>query len=107
MVAVDYINDMGCRALEADDAAAALHALAEHAPVDVLFTDINMPGDMDGLRLAECVHQLYPTTEIIVTSGKRIISDDALPDDGTFLRKPYGYAALRQMLSEKLGGLPS
>jgi two-component system, response regulator PdtaR len=105
MMATDYIEDLGCRALEAENSAHALRMLAEHGPVDVLFTDINMPGEMDGLTLAACVHQLHPKVEIIVTSGKRMIADEALPDHGTFLRKPYAYNELRQMLSLKVGEL--
>jgi two-component system, response regulator PdtaR len=107
MMATDYIEDFGCRALEAENSAHALRTLAEHGPVDVLFTDINMPGEMDGLALATCVHQLYPNVEIIVTSGKRVIADEAPPDHGTFLRKPYAYRDLRQLLTQKLGDLPS
>jgi DNA-binding NtrC family response regulator len=79
-----------------------LRVLADHRDVDVLFTDVNMPGDMDGLALAECVHQLHPNVELVVTSGKAVIADSALPDEGTFLRKPYGFEELTQAIERKL-----
>lgn len=101
--AAEMIEEAGWRALEAENSADALRVLADNRDVDVLFTDINMPGDMDGLALAECVHQLHPHVELVITSGKRVIADSALPDAGTFLRKPYGYEELTQVIERKLG----
>ena len=68
----------------------------------VLFTDVNMPGDVDGIRLAECVHRDHPEIELVVTSAKRHIDEDTLPDNGTFLPKPYSQADLVRALKEKL-----
>ena len=101
--AAEIIEEAGWCALEAANSAEALRVLADNRDVDVLFTDINMPGDMDGLALAECVHQLHPKVELVITSGKRVIADSALPDEGTFLRKPYGYDELTQVIERKLG----
>lgn len=101
--AAEMIEEAGWCALEAEDSAAALRVLAENRDIDILFTDINMPGDMDGLALAECVHRLHPKVELVVTSGKAVIADAALPDAGTFLRKPYGFEELTEVIERKLG----
>jgi two-component SAPR family response regulator len=57
--------------------------------VKVVFTDVDMPGRMNGVQLAACVHELRPEVGIVVTSGERHIPDESLPDDGCFLPKPY------------------
>ena len=101
LVAVELIEDAGWRAIEAADAADALTALSAHPHVRVLFTDINMPG-MDGLELARCVHGMYPDIELVVTSGKRALADIELPDDGTFLAKPYDAQKLVSVIGSKL-----
>ena len=101
LVAVELIEDAGWNAIEAADAADALTALSAHPYVSVLFTDINMPG-MDGLELARRVHELYPGIELVITSGKRALADIDLPDDGTFLAKPYDPDRLISVISSKL-----
>ena len=103
MNAVEMIKESGWKAIEAGRSEEALQILRDHPDVDVLFTDINMPGDMDGLALAECVHRLHPHIELVVTSGKRFIANDNLPDNGTFLRKPYGLDDLVHVISRKTG----
>ena len=100
--AAEIIEEAGWCALEAENSADALRVLAENRDITVLFTDVNMPGDMDGLALVECVHKLHPQVELVVTSGKAVIADAALPDAGTFLRKPYGFDELTEVIERKL-----
>lgn len=100
--ATEIIEEAGWSALEAGNSAEALKVLGDHPDVDVMFTDVNMPGDMDGIALAECVHRLHPHVELVITSGKRVIAEEALPDAGTFLPKPYGFEDLTQAIEEKL-----
>jgi CheY-like chemotaxis protein len=100
--AAGMIEQAGWTALEASNSAEALRVLADHPDVDLLFTDINMPGDMDGLELAACVHKLHPHVALVVTSGKQYLADSALPDHGTFLPKPYGYNELINLIAAKL-----
>jgi CheY-like chemotaxis protein len=102
MTAADLISDAGWKPLEAADAEEALRVLEEHPEVKVLFTDVNMPGPVDGIRLAECVHRDRPHVELVITSGKHHISEAALPDEGTFLPKPYGQTDFVRILREKL-----
>ncbi len=102
LLAVDIVEGMGVAALEASDAEEALAMLQAHPEVAVLFTDVDMPGSMNGLRLAACVHERSPAIAIIVTSGKSLHSDAALPENSTFLPKPYHVAELTALLCGKL-----
>ena len=89
MTAADMLADAGWPAIEAADAAEALEKLAAHPEVSVLFTDINMPGEMDGLDLARRVHELRPDVHLVITSGKMRPARDELPGEGRFIGKPY------------------
>ncbi len=102
MVAADALADCGIVAWEAGDADEALNALNQHPSISLLFTDVNMPGDMNGIDLARRVHEVRPDVELIVTSGATIIANDDLPDHGTFLGKPYPVDRLVQIVATKL-----
>ncbi len=102
MVAADAISDVGVKVYEASDAGEALHILGEHPKVGLLFTDIELPGDTDGLELAEEVHYARPDVELIVTSGTNHIADSDLPDHGTFVSKPYRTEHLQNIVKKKL-----
>ena len=102
IVAADALADRGIMAWEAADADEALEVLEEHPRIAVVFTDVNMPGDMDGLALAHVVSVARPDVKIIVTSGAVTVADDELPDRGTFLPKPYPTERLVNIVSDKL-----
>jgi two-component system, response regulator PdtaR len=104
MAAADVLVDHGIMAREAGDASEALHILQEHPQIGVVFTDINMPGQPDGLGLAKEVSVRRPDVELIVTSGAVNVSDQELPDDGVFLPKPYSPEQLVSAVEQKLGG---
>ena len=93
MVAVDGLEDAGYRVLEAGSAAEALQILESRGDVGVLFTEINMPGALDGLSLAELVHRRWPQIKLVVTSGR------GLPDDGRFLNKPYSLEEMTRVIA--------
>ncbi len=102
MVAADAISEVGVKVYEASDAGEALHILCEHPQVGLLFTDIELPGGMDGRALAEEVHCVRPDVELVVTSGTNDIADSDLPDHGTFLSKPYRTEHLQNVVRKKL-----
>ena len=104
MVAADALTERGIMAWEAGDAGEALHVLAEHPNIGLVFTDVNMPGDMDGLGLAHEVSRRRPDVTLIVTSGAVNVSDAELPDHGTFLAKPYPTDRLVQIVERQLDG---
>ncbi len=86
--AADALAARGIVAWEAGDAHEALNALNQHPSIGLLFTDVNMPGEMSGIDLARRVNKVRPDIELIITSGATIIADDDLPDHGTFLGSP-------------------
>ena len=102
MVAADALTDRGIMTWEAADAHEALHVLEQHPRIGVVFTDVDMPGDMDGLGLAHEVSCRRPDVTLIVTSGAVRLEDQQLPDHGTFLPKPYGTERLVNIISAKL-----
>jgi two-component system, response regulator PdtaR len=89
-LAVEVLEDEGFITLEAANAVAALDICKSRpGAVDVLFTDIRMPGPMDGLELAHRVRERWPTIAIIVASGNIFVDRDQLPEGARFLPKPY------------------
>ena len=87
--ASESLRDAGFAVLEAADAAEALDIVYSREDINVLFTDINMPGTMDGLELARCVHNHRPNIRLVLTSGAVKPSSDQIPDSGSFISKPY------------------
>jgi len=78
-------------------------ATASESAMALVFTDIQMPGSMDGLRLAHAVRDRWPPVELIVTSGRCHIRANDLPDRGRFIAKPYDFDALSQAFQEMVG----
>jgi two-component system, response regulator PdtaR len=105
MNVVDMLEDFGYRAIEAFDAARALEALQEHHDVALVFTDIDMPGRMNGLGLAALVDEKWPHIDILISSGRKIPSASDMPPKARFLTKPYSSQHLVLALREL--GLPS
>jgi CheY-like chemotaxis protein len=83
------LEDHGFIVFEASNADEAIDFLDTHPEIKLMFTDIDMPGSMDGLKLAAAVRDRWPPVKIIVTSGNRPLSDDLLPVKGRFFSKPY------------------
>ncbi len=86
-VVAEGFRDEGFTVIEAADAAEALAVLAAGLQVDVLFTDVRMPGTMDGLTLARVVSRTRPDIGIIVTSGHFVERPSEVPEP--ILPKPY------------------
>lgn len=89
MLAVDVVEEAGFTALEASNADEAIALLETDTNIRILLTDIDMPGSMDGLRLAAAVRNRWPPIEIIVVSGMRKPEAHELPTRGVFFSKPY------------------
>jgi CheY-like chemotaxis protein len=89
-MAVEFLSEAGLQTFEAENAEEALDLLQQRAgEVAVLFTDVRMPGSMDGLELARVAHSSWPWIRVIVTSGAFGKPSDTLPNDADFLRKPW------------------
>ena len=85
----DMINDAGYPTYEAGNADEALELIERHPEIGVLFTDVNMPGSMDGLTLAQTVRERWPNVRIIITSGRLVAPPNKLPLEAIFIGKPY------------------
>lgn len=89
MLATDIAVEEGYVALEAGNSEEALAILKSDPGIDLVFTDIDMPGDHDGLALAGEIKRSWPSIRIVITSGKIRPLDSDLPDGSLFLPKPY------------------
>lgn len=87
----DYLRACGYHVLEANDAAEAKRVLDAAAPIDVVFSDVQMPGPADGFALARWVRAHHPRVKVILTSGLPGAAHTAagLCDDGPLVGKPY------------------
>lgn len=101
MHGADMLEDAGYEVLEAADADEALEILSKHKAVHLLFSDVDMPGTMDGLDLARQVHDRWPQIRLLLTSGHHRLENSQIPDDGQFVRKPW----TKDILIEHVRGL--
>lgn len=87
--AAGLLEEHGFTVIEADSAEAALKALETHDQVRLLFTDVQMPGALDGMDLVRQVHARWPNVLLVITSGRQKPARAEIPDDGRFVAKPY------------------
>ena len=102
---VQMIEDAGFHVLQAADADEAIEILQVRPDIRVICTDIQMPGSMDGLRLAHAVRARWPPIKIIATSGRVNVRIDDLPEGGRFLPKPYHPGEIARTLRELVGNV--
>ena len=95
--AIDIVEDAGFTPIEAVNADEALLILKSRSDISLLFTDIQMPGSLDGLKLAHAVHKRWPAIKIILVSGQVKLSDADKPADSRFFGKPL---EVKQMIAE-------
>jgi CheY-like chemotaxis protein len=100
MNAVDMIEAAGFDVVEAANADEAIAILERRFDITVVFTDIQMPGSMDGLKLAHAVRGRWPPIKIVATSGRVSVTQRDLPEGGRFLSKPYGPNEITGVLRE-------
>jgi CheY-like chemotaxis protein len=98
MLAIEILEAEGFDTLEAQHAEEAIAILEERTDVHLIFTDVNMPGTMDGLKLAHYVRDRWPPVKILATSGLNHYSRGDLPEGSNFLPKPYSAAQLGAMM---------
>ena len=85
--AVDLVEAAGYRAIEASTADDAIAILEARKDIRIVFTDIHMPGSMDGLKLARAVRDRWPPIELILTSGHLGVLESDIPERGTVFLK--------------------
>jgi CheY-like chemotaxis protein len=104
MDAVDMIQAAGFEAVEAVSADEAIAILESRRDISVVFTDIQMPGSMDGLKLAQAVRGRWPPIKIVATSGHLSVTQADLPEGGRFVSKPYSPTDITTVLRELTAG---
>ncbi len=104
MDAISMIANAGFEVIEASSADEAIAILESRRDISVVFTDIQMPGSMDGLKLARAVRGRWPPIKIIATSGHLDVRETDLPEGGRFLAKPYSPMQIAGVLRELTAG---
>ena len=92
--AVLLLDEAGFDTLEASGADAAIALLEARRDIKVVFADINMPGGMNGLELAQIIRHRWPPVGLVLTSGHRRVRGEDMPERGHYLGKPYSPAQL-------------
>lgn len=107
MIAADELEETGFRVLEAANTDVAPVVLAARSEeMQVLFTDVDMPGSMDGMALAGQVHRRWPHVRLLISSGYARPHPDEIPASGHFVPKPYCGHTLVRHIAEIMQGIP-
>jgi CheY-like chemotaxis protein len=101
---VQVAEDSGYEILEAANADEAIQILQSRNDIRVVFTDVGMPGSMDGLRLARFIKDRWPPIQLVVTSGRDVSNHPDFPANGQFIGKPYQNRQVTAVLREVLSG---
>jgi CheY-like chemotaxis protein len=97
------MEEAGFEVAQAANADEAIAILGTRSDIGVVFTDIQMPGSMDGLKLARFVRDRWPPIKIVATSGLVAVEDGDLPEGGVFISKPYSAAEIAATLRSLTG----
>jgi CheY-like chemotaxis protein len=104
--AIEMVEEAGYTAVEAHDAAEAVRILETRPDIRIVFTDIDMPGSMNGILLAAAIRHRWPPIEIILTSGAIVPASALIPDRGVFVPKPYSQGQLESALHQVAAARP-
>jgi CheY-like chemotaxis protein len=96
----DQLRDDGFTVIEAADSEEALRYIAAGGPADLVFSDVHMPGPVDGVGLARLLRLARPSLPIVLTSG--LAEPGTLMEFGTFVAKPYQYEKVIVLIRELL-----
>ena len=106
MRAVDIVEDAGFTSVKAVDADEAVAILESRSDIAMVFTDIQMPGSMDGLQLAHIVHKRWPPIKIILVSGQLKPTNADIPTNSRFYLKPLEAKEMNAQLQRMIGPRP-
>lgn len=101
-ILAEILSGEGYVVVEASNADDALVCLGARADIRAVLTDIEMPGSMDGLEMAELIRGQSPTIAVLLTSGRRYPATDALPPGTKFIQKPWAADDLIRLLETVL-----
>lgn len=97
----DMISDEGYAVIEASSADEAFAFLESHPSLQLLFTDVQMPGQLNGFELARMVQERWPHIHVVVASGAARPGPDDLPSNASFIAKPISAELVREVLRER------
>ena len=92
--ALQLVANAGFEAIEASNADEAIRVLEARSDIHLVFTDVGMPGTMDGIKLAHYIRRRWPPVKLIVASGKAILDESHLPAGARFFAKPYSESTI-------------
>ncbi|BCH65287.1 hypothetical protein RvVAT039_25030 [Agrobacterium vitis] len=102
MGAIDLVISAGYEALEAGDADEAIRILESRDDIDLVFTDVQMPGTMDGIKLSHYIRDRWPPVKLIIASGAAILEESMLPGGSRFFSKPYDELTITEAMAQLL-----
>lgn len=102
VLARSLVSRVGCEALAAEDADEAIRILEASDDIDLVFTDVQMPGTMDGVELCQYIRNRWPHMKLIVASGLEILDESSLPIGSRFFLKPYNIEAISDTMTRML-----
>jgi two-component system, response regulator PdtaR len=105
--ALDLIHNAGFEGLEAANAEEAIKILEARTDIRLVFTDVEMPGTMDGVKLAHYIRNRWPPIHLIVASGKAIIEESQLPSGSRFFPKPYDDNSIVEEMKKIMATTPA
>jgi two-component system, response regulator PdtaR len=88
-LAADALEEQGFSVAEATNAENALRVLENRPDINTVFTDIALPGDLNGMDLVRHVRERWPHIQLVITSGQQMPNAADMPKDGRFIAKPY------------------
>ena len=104
MMVMDLFEDEGFEVLEAPDADAALLILEARSDIALLFTDVEMPGTLDGYALARWTRRNRPAVKTMIVSGRALPGSGDIPEGATFLGKPYDHGDVMRRVQTMMAG---
>lgn len=102
MSAIELVQSAGYEVLEASDADEAIRILESRSDIDLVFTDVQMPGTMDGVKLSHYIRERWPPVKLLIASGNAILAESALPHGSRFFSKPYDDHAITDAMARLL-----
>lgn len=103
MGAVALVMDAGYDALEAENADEAIRILESRTDIRLVFTDVDMPGTMDGMKLTHFIRKRWPPVKLLVASGMMILQESEFPEGAKFFAKPYSEQTIVEAITALLG----
>ena len=104
IAALEFLEIAGFEVIEASSADEAIRVLEARPEIHLVFTDVEMPGSIDGLKLSHYIRDRWPPIKLIVVSGRTVVEQSLMPVGARFFPKPYNedaiIEAMRGMLSE-------